>query len=145
MKKKPDAVAAAKAITEAKRLELEAARENVKRLENELGESLREERVARENADSAMPQCRMVRTSRSSTQEADVCRVVILRQTPSGILVTRAVGDTGEVEYKFKRSQYSGKFIQAERRSTFSFYQRELRDVPANFYRAEAGAINRGY
>lgn len=131
--KKPEAVSAAEAAFEAKRAELEAAKEVVSLLQREFGDAMMSLRTARIEADYALPQCRMVEISRYSDGEKNSSPVVIVRRTPTGMLVVRHVGQAAGHEWKFKWASYSGKFRQAEKGPSFGSSHRELRDVPADY------------
>lgn len=135
--KAPPAVAAAVQLVSDKKAELGAAHEDVKRLEKEYGEALDGARQAQQDADAALPQCRRVTVSRFSGRESNECRVVILRKTPSGMLVVRRVGDYDGYEFKFKVNRYSGEYVQAEKTYGYSSDSSELRDVPAEYMPAE--------
>lgn len=137
MKKNP-AVAAAEQAKEAVAKELEEARALVRRLESDHGVAIRAVREAQEMADADLPQCRIaqMRSGVEKNQEEARHRVVIVRRTPTGMLVVRSVGDTSGYEYKFK---WSGRaYVQAEKARGFSFYYNELRDVPAEYMPATA-------
>lgn len=129
--KKPKAVIAAEAAEAIKHAELEAAKETVARLEKEWALALAATRAAQTEADAALPQCRMVRVIRHGRGEQDAGRMVILRRTPSGMLVVRYVGESNS-ERKFKWAKFADCFRQAKAFERFDdFY--ELRDVPTEF------------
>lgn len=85
-------------------------------------------RKARQLADESLPQCMLVRSAWRRSRMEDAGRVVILRKTPGGLLVTRRVAET--VEMRFKFSPYSGVYIEKRKESTFLSGHYELRDVP---------------
>jgi hypothetical protein len=130
--KKPKTVIDAENALSAKAAEVVAAKETLKRLEAEHGAAYAAVRQAQTDADAALPQCRMVRVRWRSGDEEDAGRVVIVRRTPAGMLVVRHVGAPAGHEYKFKWSEHSHKFRQAER-GGYTSDTRELRDVPAEY------------
>jgi hypothetical protein len=130
--KKPKTVIEAEAALSAKAAEAAAARDTLKRLEAEHGAAYAAVRQAQTEADVALPQCRMVLVRWRSGNEEDVGRVVIVRRTPGGMLVVRHVGAPAGHEYKFKWSEHSHKFRQAER-GGYTSDTSELRDVPAEY------------
>ena len=129
--KKPKSVIDAEAALIAKIAELAAARDTVSRLEVEHGHAIAADRQAQTDADSALPQCRMVMVGRFSGKDSDMGRVVIVRRTPSGMLVVRGVGDSNGIEYKFKQSKWSTVYRQAEKTGYTGC--RQLRDLPAEY------------
>jgi len=135
--KKPKAVVSAEAVVAEKVKELAAAQEVVARLEGERIDALAAVRKAQEEADSALPQCRMVIIQWRSGKEQDAGSVVIVRSTPSGMIVTRQFGNTSGHEYKFKWSPSASQFRQAEKGSSCSNTRRVLRDVPDAYLPAE--------
>lgn len=138
--KKPKSVADAEAVVAVKVELLAAARDAVKQLEREHGEATAAVRQAQEAADATLPQCRLVRIPWRASKEEDIGRVVIVRKTPSGMLVARRVGDASGKEYKFKWAPYAGQYRQAEKRSSFTSDARGLRDVPAEYQHAGQAA-----
>lgn len=134
------AVAAARKAAEARRNELAEARETVKRLEEEYAQAAVAVYQAQVKADAALPQCRLVRL-RYREEESDGVRVVILRRTPSGMLVVRPVGQVDGQGRKFKWSPKhggnGGTYTQAERQSSFWSDRTELRDVPVAYLPAQ--------
>lgn len=130
--KKPKTVIEAEAALSYKAEELTAAKDALKRLEAEYGAAHAAVRHAQTEADAELPQCRMVRVRWRSGTDDDMSRVVILRRTPSGMLVVRNVGTSG-CEYKFKWSERPGKYRQAEKVIGFTDSIRELRDVPVEY------------
>lgn len=127
------AIAAAELAVTTKQAELAAAESAVRLLQfelNEARETLHEARVA---ADDLLPQCRMVSVRWRSGTDEDAGRVVILKKTPGGQLVTRRVGEAPGSECRFKWAPHSAKFVQAEKSPFFGSNTRELRDVPAEF------------
>lgn len=133
MKKHPE-VAAAEALVEEKTKALVAAKEAVQVLERERGDAVLALHAAQKSADSALPQCRLVRVSWRSGKAEDAGLVVILRKTPGGMLVVRKVGDaSGASEAKFKWREHSGKYAEAKKSSSFTSDQMELRDVPSDY------------
>lgn len=126
---KPPAVVAAEKARVAKEAELAAAREVVKRLEKQFGETYAAVRAAWEADASALPQCRVVRVGWRSGTERDERRAAILRKTPGGMLVTRHIDS--ELESKFKWS--GNRYVQAERSTFYAGDHNELRDVPPEY------------
>ena len=129
---KPKTVIDAEAALIAKAAELTAAREALKRLEAEHGVAHAAVRSAQTAADASLPQCRQVYVSRVSGAEKDGVRCVILRRTPSGILVTRLMGVVKADEGKFKWVPHAQLFRQAFADGWTSGWL-ELRDVPAEY------------
>lgn len=132
-KKKPADVLAAEEMKAAKHAEWKASEQEAKRLEQEYNAACLALRKAQEQADAALPQCRMVRVMWRSGNEESIGSVVIERKTPGGVLVTRRVGEPEGVEYRFKFWPHSGKYAQAEKQYGFANDRRELRDVPPEF------------
>lgn len=133
MKNKPAAVAAAEEAVTAKAAELAAANETVQRLEREYWECVAALRQAQTDADAALPQCDLVSVGWRSDKETPAGRMVILRRTPGGMLVTRRVGDAAAYEYRFKWSAHRGKYVQVEKQGSWVSDHRELRSVPAEY------------
>lgn len=135
--KKPAAVAAAeealKKALKTKANELASAKEAVQRLEREYADAVVAVRKASEEADSDLPQCRLVQVRWLNAKEEDMGRAAILRKTPSGMLVVRRVGDDSGQEYRFKWRKLSGSYTQAEKATSPYSDLRELRDVPTAF------------
>lgn len=137
MKKKPAAVAAAEETLHAKAAELAAAKDAVVRLGQEHCACVQALRAAQTEADSDLPQCDLVSVGFRSDKETPVCRVVILRKTPGGMLVTRHVGAADGYEQRFKWSAHRGKYVQAEKQGAWVSDHRELRGVPADYLPAD--------
>lgn len=133
MNKKPAAVADAEEAVAAKAAELAATKEAVQRLEREHSECVVALRQTQTDADAALPQCDMVSVRWRSDKEEPAGRMVILRKTPGGTLVTRRVGDASAYEYRFKWSAHRGKYVQAEKQGSWVSDSRELRSVPAEY------------
>ena len=131
--KKPKAVIEAEAALVAKAAEVAAAKETLKRLEAEHGAAYAAIRKAQTDADMVLPQCDMIRVKWRSGVRENMGRVVILRRTPTFMLVVRPVGSTSEHTYKFKWLGYSGKFVQAEKSYYYTQDTRELDNVPDEF------------
>lgn len=125
MKKTKDLVDAEAAFA-AKKADFDAARLHMKRLEIELSESCAAVRKARADADASLPHCRMVRIRLYGGLESYGDKAVIVRRTPSGMLVVRRVGDADE--YRFRWAAQAKKF-----RKVGNFFNIELRDVPAEY------------
>jgi len=130
--KKPKIVVDAEAALSATADKLTAAKEALKLAEAEHAAAYAAVRHAQAVADESLPQCRVIRASWHSGKEEDVRRVVILRSTPSGMLVVRRVGRPEHMAEKFKWDKWTGKFRQAEK-TGYTSDSRELRDVPAEF------------
>lgn len=129
--KKNSALEAAKSAAELKRKELEEAKEAVIRLQSEFVQSVCAVRAAQMAADASLPQCRCVRIGWRGYSEEDSADYVILRKTPTGILVTRLAGDPKSLERRFAMSKYSGTYCEVAKTSIYSHL--ELRDVPAEW------------
>lgn len=130
--KKPKTVIDAEAAASAKKAEFDAAKEAMNRLEKEWFQALEAVKAAQAEADAAQPQCRLVRVRWISGNEEDVGRVVIVRRTPSGMLVVRHVGEPDSNEQRFKWDGYAMKFRHADK-NTYISDTRELRDVPSEY------------
>jgi hypothetical protein len=131
--KKPSAVETAERALTVKERELFEAIATVQRLTKERAGALIVLNAARVEADSALPKCRLVLVSRRSGEESENVPLVILRKTPGGMIVARRVGDAPETASKYKWQEHSGKFVQAEKQSSYSVRRVELRDVPSEF------------
>lgn len=136
--KKSAAVVAAEQLAEAKSAELKAAQESVRSLEREYAQAVIAAREAQEHADAALPQCDMVNVRRYDRADRDACRVVIVRKTPTGMLVVRHVGYASGSEYKFKWATYGDRFMQAEKQYGYGGDRRELRNVPPEYLPVDA-------
>jgi len=132
MAKVPKAVADAKEVVIDKLKEIASAKAVLVQLESEHSEACKALRQAQIAADAHLPQCRMVNVRWRSGTEEYPSPVVILRRTPSGMLVVRRVGDHDGSEYRFKPATYGDKYVQVEK-SSFRSSLRELRDVPAEY------------
>ena len=130
--KKPKTVADAEKTLAVIQDGIAAARDVVADLERKRIGALEAIRKAQAEADALLPQCSMAVVSRYSHAADKLHPVVILRRTPTGMLVVRPVGIADGTEMKFKLSQHSGKFRQVEKAS-FSSRYRELRDVPDKY------------
>jgi hypothetical protein len=139
--KKLAAVAAAERALAAKKAELAAAEATIACLRFEVADAHRAVFDAQSDADAALPQCRMVAIGWRGSPERDVGRTVILRRTPTGILVVRSVGFTDRGVFKFKWNERTGRFVQAEKRTLLCGDTRELRDVPEQFLPATGQGV----
>jgi hypothetical protein len=142
MKAKPtsDAVKLATEAAAAKEAELNAAREDVKRLEAECREANAAIYRAQVEADAHLPSCRLVSIAWRSGREDDIGRVVILRKTPGGQLVVRRVGQASGTESKFKLNPHRLVYEAAEKSKSWISGTKELRDVPAEYMPVSARA-----
>ena len=136
--KKPKTVIYAEAALAAKAGEVAASKEALKRLETEHGAAYKAVRQAQADADANFPQCRLVLVRWRTSKQEDIGRVVILRRTPGGLLIVRYVGEPYGSEYRFKWSEHSRKFRQAER-GGYTDDTRELRDVPVEYQPSDLG------
>jgi hypothetical protein len=132
MKKHPTVVAA-EAAAQVKLGELNAAREAVKRLDEEHSAAVAAVRAAQLAVDASLPRCRVVRVGWRSGKETDDGQVVITRMTPGGMLVVRRPGDEIGNEFKFEFWPHSAKFAEVKKRSSLPSDRLELRDVPATY------------
>ena len=130
--KKPAAVIEAEAMVKHQADELSSARELVKTLERQYYESVNAVHAAQEHADADLPQCRLVHIAWRGNQDGDGARCVILRKTPTGMLVVRHVGAASGHEYRFKWDKHNGRFVEAKASSWLSGHS-ELRDVPSEY------------
>ena len=125
MKKTKDLVDAEAAFA-AKTGEILAARLHMKRLEIELSESCAAVQKAQADADASLPHCRIVRVRLYGGIESYGYNAVIVRRTPSGMLVVRRIGEKDE--YRFRWRAQSQKFVKVG-----NFFNIELSDVPAEY------------
>ena len=142
--KTPAAVIAAEAARVAKGAELSEARETVKRLEAEYAQACRAVTVAREAADSALSQCRLIRIAWRSGKQEDAGRLVIERKTPAGKLAVRRVGAEPAKPWMFEWNKHAGAYREKVARGSRGFgygdAALELRDVPPEFMPGQEGA-----
>jgi hypothetical protein len=131
--KEPEIVQAARDAVAAKEAALKAAQDSVVVAQKAYGEALAALRDAQEKADSGLPQCRCVSVSRYRGNETEASRMVILRKTPGGLLVTRRAGDPHVVLFQFKWSEFSGVYREKTKQTFYSSGHLELRDVPPQF------------
>ena len=129
MKKTQIEIDAEAALAEKKQA-LADARSRVSFLEKELEELHEAQLEARIKTDSKLPQCNMVRGfGREKTYDP----VVIVRLTPGGLLVVRRVGESRELELKFKWDEYALNYTQAESNLFSGGAYRKLENVPIEF------------
>jgi hypothetical protein len=128
--KKPKKVVEAQEFLAVKAEEVKQAKDRLKRLEDEYRDAQFAVRDAQTEADSNLPQCRLINKRWSTVEQLG--RVVILRKTPTGMLVVRSVGVPDGYEYRFKWAPYSGCFRGVERIGCGNDV-RELQDVPVEF------------
>lgn len=123
--KKSQALIDAEAAVIAKKEEHRVMNEGLMRLNDEVNESLAKLRVARIDADAALPQCKVVLGSTTR-------RMVIVGRAAHGMLRIRDLGDHGGFERKFKYHNLSMTF-----RSYYGqrggFGRETLTDVPEEF------------
>jgi hypothetical protein len=129
--KKSGAIIAAEFAVSATVQELTQARAEVTRLEDLHKKALSQLWEAQKAADSLLPQCRIVSYRRRSGVTEDLHKAVIIKKTPSGMLVVRRFGEDGEARYKWSES--SRLFTQTERQTRYAYSVRQLRDVPVEF------------
>lgn len=131
--KEPEIVQAARVAVTAKEAALKAAQDAVLVAQKEFGEANAALRSAQEEADSALPQCRCVTVRRYSGNETEASRMVILRKTPSGLLVTRRAGDPNVVLFQFKWNEFARVYREKTKQPAYSSGHLELREVPPEF------------
>lgn len=128
--KKDKTVIAAELAVKAKREEIEEVQKTVAMLESELRGLVKSVRYAQEQIDRALPLCKLVTKAWRSGNVKSVEEVAILRQTKTGRLVVKRIGDTFDgCELSFKFSSHSGRFVPVEK-SEFASNVRTLEDVP---------------
>lgn len=137
--KKPAPVIEAEKAMKAKADELSAARELVKALELQHFACINAVRVAQEHADADLPQCRLVHIAWRSGKEEGGTRCVLLRKTPTGMLVVRHIGEASGYEYRFKWNDRSARFVEAKAASWMAGHS-ELRDVPSEYMPAQTAS-----
>lgn len=131
--KKQTPVAAAEDAVSTRAAELIAAKSEVERLNREHGEALEALRKARGDADASLPQCRLVRIHWRGEKPTDSGMLVILRKTPTGMIVARRVGEPAGSEYRFKWAAHGRCFRDAAKHGSWMSSSLELRDVPAEY------------
>jgi hypothetical protein len=134
--REPAAVQVAIAEMEAAKADLTTAEKAVEEARKRCDDAVVGLRKARLEADQSMPQCRCVAISRyGSERESDIRMVVILRQTPSGLLVTRPAGEVDRPLTNFVWNKFKGVYREktANRGAFYASSHLELRDVPAQF------------
>lgn len=127
----PDAVRQAElklAELQGKYVELHHAAESAKEAVQQAHVALRGERI---KADQHLPTCRIVKVKRYSGNVVDDEPAVIVRKTPSGILVVRRPGDS--VEIRFKRKSPGAAHRIMESKEAYHLEWLELRGVPPEF------------
>ena len=129
--KKPKAVLEAEAAVMVKVAELEEAKKAVLRIGKELSAARLDVIAAQTTADAELLQCRIVMYIGFSGTPTQIGRAVILRRTPSGILVVRKAGEANDEAKRFKWEDRRGTFCIEGRYSQDAYY--ELRDVPAEY------------
>ena len=112
-----------------KQKELALAEAAIKTLKDELSAAYIAVRKAQEEDDDKLPQCDCISVEWMSRKETPAGRMVIMRKTPTGFLITRRFG---EVSCDFKFKYENGNYVTAEKR-TSSYSTTELRNVPAEF------------
>lgn len=132
--RKTKAVVVAEAAVEAKKTELEAARETILMLEGDWSRAMADLHAARIEADSTLPKCRVVYLKWPSFREDVACSelVVIVRKTAGGRIVAREVGYPESRESQFCFDEQKGVFRRVGKRSSYGPLV-ELRDVPEEF------------
>ena len=129
--KKPKAVIEAEKARDEKLAEMKAAKQVVERLSSEYLAAINAVTAAQVEADSSLPQCELWSISRGGITVI-ASKQVIVRQTPTGILVLRRVGESAEATTQYEFSKFSGVFRPKKRISYLSVTY-ELRNVPAQF------------
>ncbi len=133
MKKSPQIIAAEKAVEEAEQsvasleLQLKSARER----RDEAYKALLSARMA---ADAELPQVTVTLRSRRTGTLVSSVPSVIIRKTPSGMLIVRGIGEPNERAHKYKLQEYSGRFVRvraAQDKWAYNIYW--LEDVPSEF------------
>jgi hypothetical protein len=116
--------------------QIEFAREELDRLCDAHCQAQKELSDALLKADEHLPQATLWKSARFS-EDKEIGKVVILRQTPSGQLVCRLAGSSNKTEMKFKLSKYEWdhKFYTTEKRDHLGGYQ-YLLDVPEQYTKA---------
>lgn len=92
--------------------------------------SLKEARI---REDENLPQCQIVNIEHYSAEVRHLGRAVILRKTPTGMLIVRFFGPVHKYEQRFIWDKYRSVFRQSEKGKSFAANRRELRDVPIEF------------
>lgn len=130
--KTPDFVIDAEAKEASAKIRFESLKREADAAELAWLEAKSEVAAAKKKADKVLPQCEMVSVARYSGKETSCGSFVIVKKTPTGILVVRKAGITGMPENRFKKSQHDGVFRDTAKSSMF-LDRRELRGVPAEF------------
>ena len=134
--KKPKTVLDAEAALAAKKAELSAAKDALALLVKETGAAYEAVTSAQTEADASLPQCSMVHVNRYTSREEGRAQYVILRRTPSGMLVVRRAGDAGAPQLRFKWAIWARVYRQVEK--SYGSGTTELRDVPAEYMPKES-------
>lgn len=127
---------AALAAAEAKAKEADAACA-LARLE--VGKAYEVLRLAKIEADASLPKCTIVSNGRLSKNES-ASAGVILRKTPTGLLIVRRVGVSDDCASRFEWSKFRREYVEKKSRSSglYRVYFDVLADVPAEFMPQEA-------
>lgn len=131
-KKSAEVVKAEEALI-ARIAELDAARAEVDRLQVEVSKANLELREARISADSLMSQCDCVRLAWRSGHEVSRTRLVIVKRTPGGQLVTRPAGEALRDQKRWKWRDWANAYVPAEKQYGLCSDSYQLRNVPAEF------------
>jgi hypothetical protein len=126
------AVTAAINAIDLKERQIKGLEEGLTTMRAELGKLHLELSAARVAEDAHLPQCRVVQVSRYKNEDSDIGMHVIVRQTPTGQIVTRPVGHPGP-EQRWKREDRNGVWYTVERGHIYASAHKELRDVPPQY------------
>lgn len=138
--KKPDAVVKAEALVAALHAALLDAQAAVQRLSQEHVAARASLKAVVAEADLALPRCGMVLVSGlAGKARGAAVPMVILRRTPTGMLVVRRAGEPFSAELKFKWNKNTERFRPAEA-TGYLRDARELRDVPVEYMPAGSSA-----
>jgi hypothetical protein len=126
-------VAEALALAEEKAKELTAARAAVQRIEREVFAAHAAVRAAQTAVDETLPQASMVKVFVRSGNSEDMGRVVIVRRTPGGLLITRPVGEPSGISRSFRWSTARSCYVEKVKAQSYVSSVVTLSDVPAEF------------
>jgi anti-sigma factor RsiW len=119
--KKPKTVLDAERAVKAARDALHAAQMEVERVREDLRAAIARLQDARADADAALPQCEAWSGNVKAKRP-----VVILRTTPTGMLVVRGIGEEKTFRFKWNRAMQ-------EWLAVSGYSQARLRNVPPEF------------
>ena len=131
--KKPKSLIEAEKARDEKQAEMKAAEQVAGQLKVEYLAALNAVTAAQVDADSSLPQCELWSVSRHTGSASLSSKLVIVRQTPTGILIVRRVGEQSGATKQYEFSKYCEVFRPKKQSDYYSSASFELRNVPAQF------------